>query len=267
MQRVGKKHALVVAAVGGIVGITVPLILLYRHKPDAVAAPLPEIIHQSVAQPANQPQPAPPAAKTSAPTVTSTPTPKPSVKPSPLAHASIVTTVFWVGEDASADNAGIHNYSSAWNSDWVAAFGGVDDPTRRNGYLPAFTPKENPFYFALPYGDYTEAGLKANINRISWYQPVKPPVSLLKNRWIKISWNSKTVYGQWQDVGPYESDDINYVFGSSKPINKVGLDVSPAMQDYLGFKGMATTSWQFIDEAQVPDGPWKTIVTRSNPSW
>jgi hypothetical protein len=44
---------------------------------------------------------------------------------------------------------------------WEGHFGGVDDPDRRDGYfLEGFVPKENPFYFALPYTDYDEHGRK-----------------------------------------------------------------------------------------------------------
>src|SRR5262249_46319086 len=72
-------------------------------------------------------------------------------------HNNITTTVFWVGEGADESNANIHNRSSVWVEDWVGAFGGIDDPEKRCNMLPCdFTPKENPFYFALPYNDLTE---------------------------------------------------------------------------------------------------------------
>jgi hypothetical protein len=183
-------------------------------------------------------------------------------------HTNIIATVFWVGEDPSADNGYIDNYSSAWVSNWVVSFGGVDEPDARNGYRPAgFTPKENPFYFALPYGDYTEVGIKANVNQIYWYKPFAQGQSLLKNRWIEITYNGKVAYGQWEDTGPFEDDDVNYVFGTAKPKQEVGLDVSPAIRDYLGLTVMNVVSWRFVEESAVPTGPWKEIVTRSGPSW
>lgn len=182
-------------------------------------------------------------------------------------HNNIMATVFWVGEDATADNSFISNKSSAWVTDWAKEFGGVDDPARRNGYNPAFTPKQNPFYFALPYGDFTETGIKSNIDRVYWYKEGNDSPSVLKNRWVKVTYGGRSVYGQWEDVGPYESDDVNYVFGSSQPKQRVGIDISPAMQDYLGFKGMAAISWQFVDSYQVPSGPWHNIITTSGPNW
>src|SRR5258708_7214112 len=72
-------------------------------------------------------------------------------------HTGITATVFWVGEPigngSSADNS-----QSAWDDDWLGHFGGFDDPQDRNGYQPAaFTPRENPFYFDLPYDDFTDS--------------------------------------------------------------------------------------------------------------
>ena len=79
------------------------------------------------------------------------------------------------------------------------------------------------------------------------------------------------VYAQWEDVGPFGENDSNYVFGSANPkstTNKTaGLDVSPAVNDYLGLSGLDTTSWQFVDEKDVPSGPWKNIVTTSGIYW
>ena len=70
-----------------------------------------------------------------------------------------MTTMFWVGEAADAENDYISNHESYWDKDWLISFGGVDDPIHRNGHWPAgFTPKENPFYVALPYGEFTERG-------------------------------------------------------------------------------------------------------------
>jgi hypothetical protein len=42
----------------------------------------------------------------------------------------IVSTVFWVGETGG----GPANTRSAWDPNWEAAYGGVDDPARRNGF-------------------------------------------------------------------------------------------------------------------------------------
>jgi hypothetical protein len=183
-------------------------------------------------------------------------------------HENITATVFWVGESASADNGWISNTKSAWDHFWMDRFGGYDDPTNRNGFLPtAFTPKENPFYVALPYGDYTVSGLKESIQKVPWYKPIRTGESLLKNRWVKITTNGRTAYAQWEDVGPFETDDFDYVFGVARPKYDVGIDVSPAVRDFLEIGGKGLVSWQFVDEQDVPDGPWKLVVTTSGPNW
>jgi hypothetical protein len=192
-------------------------------------------------------------------------------------HRNITTTTFWIGEESGPDNHYIPNTMSAWDSKWTEHFGGVDDPNNRNGYLPAaFTPNENPFYFGVPYNDFDENG-----NRKQDVQTVIPwaseriwsaDESICKNRWVKIVKGDKTAYAQWEDVGPFGEDDTGYVFGStavprSEINNHAGLDVSPAVRDYLGLSGMDACDWQFVDANDVPDGPWKQILTTSNVYW
>lgn len=178
-------------------------------------------------------------------------------------------TKFWVGEAASPDNGYIANFSSAWTTDWVAAFGGVDDPYSRCGYNPcAFTPNENPFYAALPYGDYTESGQRSNLNVIPWFSGSVPNgSSILKNKWIAVSANGKTTYVQWEDVGPFNDDDHGYVFGTNASAYHAGIDLSPAAMDYLGIGGAGTVAWRFVESYDVPAGPWTNITTGSPPNW
>ena len=189
-------------------------------------------------------------------------------------HQNVTTTYFWTGESASKDNQYTDNLSSAWDSKWVDHFGGVDDPNDRIGFLPAkFAPLENPFYFALPYDDFSSDGSrKYDANSTVYWSNEKnwdDSESMVKNRWIKITKGNETVYAQWEDAGPFEYDDKNYVFGTLMPKNKLnnnaGLDVSPAVKDYLGLfhHGRNKVSWQFVDFDNVPDGPWKKIITIS----
>jgi len=94
---------------------------------------------------------------------------------------------------------------------------------------------------------------------------------MLKNRWIKISKGDKVAYAQWEDVGPFEINDHRYVFGDSFPKNeinsKAGLDISPAVRDYLELKGVDTVDWKFVNSNDVPEGPWTKIVTESQIYW
>ncbi len=187
-------------------------------------------------------------------------------------HEGILTTIFWVGEGADNSNDFIHNRSSAWVENWVGSFGGIDDPDDRCGYRPCdFVPKENTFYFALPVSDYNEMGIKpaSQLEAIPWYEgQSKEGESILKNRWIEITYQGKKAYAQWEDVGPFGEDDVGYVFGSDRPEEpRAGLDVSPAVSDYLNIDGKDDVSWRFIEESEVPAGPWKDVITRSGPQF
>jgi hypothetical protein len=188
-------------------------------------------------------------------------------------HDNIITTVFWVGEAGDeATNDNIHNRSSVWVEDWVGSYGGVDDPNDRCGYRPCdFDPRENPFYFALPFNDFGDNGLKSEkeLEVIPWYDGnAEEGEWFLKNRWIEITYNDKKAYAQWEDAGPFGEDDADYVFGTASPKEeRAGLDVSPAVADYLEIDGRGTVSWRFISDQDVPDGPWKEIVTISGPRW
>ena len=190
-------------------------------------------------------------------------------------HKDIIVTVFWVGEEADVDNGNIANLASAWDNNWLESYGGVDTPDARSGYHPtAFIPKENPFYFALPYNDFDADGKKKvdSNSTIPWdILSDNPYYSSCKNRWIKITKGSQVVYAQWEDVGPFGKDDTAYVFGASNPKNstnaKAGLDVSPAVRDYLGLSDVDSVNWEFVDASNVPDGIWKERVTYSNVNW
>jgi hypothetical protein len=183
-------------------------------------------------------------------------------------HTSITTTVFWVGEKATTDNANIANNMSVWDEKWQEQYGGIDTPNSRNGYYPAsFTPKENPFYFALPYSDFNTNGSRKNTATNCPLVDTTKNKSWCKNGWIKITFGQKFAYAQWEDAGPLGEDDVQYVFGTGQPKNTfnnhAGLDVSPAVRDYLSLPDIAKTDWEFVDAASVPPGPWRTIRTVS----
>lgn len=191
-------------------------------------------------------------------------------------HKNITTTYFWAGEEAGKDNKNISNLPSAWDEQWVKHFGGVDSPKNRSGYFPSgFSPKENPFYFALPYNDFDGNGdrRKEVSSVIPWAKSRTwgSGESMLKNQWIKIMKGDKVAYAQWQDVGPFREDDAAYVFGTASPKSKTnehaGLDVSPAVYDVLGLLDVDQVDWQFISSSAVPDGPWKKVVTTSQIYW
>jgi hypothetical protein len=181
---------------------------------------------------------------------------------------NITTTVFWIGETPTANNP-VPNTVSAWDLRWTSNYGGFDNPKKspREGYIPkAFTPGQNPFYFALPYNDITRTGTKASARAvIPWFKKAyyRTGRTVLKGRWMAIRRGDRICYAQWEDVGPFETDDWKYVFGDSRPKTSknrsAGLDISPAVRDFLEIpSGYGTVDWRFVDVDEVPDGPWKT---------
>jgi ketosteroid isomerase-like protein len=178
---------------------------------------------------------------------------------------NIVTTVFWIGQ--RMDN-GSSRVTSVWDSNWKANYGGVDtaDPNLRRNFVPvSFIPNQNPFYCALPYNDVMNGHLKPEAELvIPWYTRAYtgPNHSVCKDRWIAIRKGDKTAYAQWEDSGPVRTDHFQYVFQNERPEPNrnrgAGLDVSPAVRDYLGLAPLDVTDWQFVEVRDVAPGPWRT---------
>jgi len=192
--------------------------------------------------------------------------PKPATERFPW-KSGIVTTTFWIGEQPTKNNP-VPNHASSWDTRWAERFGGLDNPDRatRVNYMPAdFVPGQNPFYVALPYNDLQKGGHKVEAPIvIPWFREAYqgPGKSVLKGRWIAIHYKGKTAYAQWEDCGPFRTDHWQYVFGNERPkpnLNKgAGLDVSPAVRDFLGMADTDVTDWRFVDFREVPPGPWST---------
>jgi hypothetical protein len=206
-------------------------------------------------------------------------------------HTDIVATTFWVGEvfDPAADDGS--QVTSAYDDGWLAHYGGCDGVliagvcrterrTAANGFFPtSMSPRENPFYLDLPFDD---VGDDAAFHRRSTVVPWAnlPPYvgrsddrsfSLMKNRWVEIRHGGHVCYGQIEDAGPGTYDDVGYVFGSfdARPANHrydgAGMDVSPALNGCLDFADIDgdqdRVDWRFVDDVDVPRGPWTTVVT------
>ncbi len=203
--------------------------------------------------------------------VINTPTAKPEApdfKQSYPWHKSITATVFWVGETPTPKNPTPNNASS-WDRYWQKNFGGFDNPDAGNrvGSRPIkFIPKQNPFYIALPYNDVINHKMhKPEARRvIPWFRRAmaKPGTTTCKGRWVQIVYGKKICYAQWEDCGPFATDDYEYVFLNKSPKNKAnqgaGIDVSPAVRDYLGMTSGAKVHWRFVDfhRIQTRNGPW-----------
>src|SRR6266705_769562 len=180
---------------------------------------------------------------------------------------NIVTTVFWVGEPAGPNNP-VPNDKSSWDLNWTVSYGGFDPPetSNRRGYIPvAFIPRQNPFYVALPYNDVTDGQFKPEAPLIiPWFKQAysSPGQSVCKDHWIAIRKGNRICYAQWEDCGPFRTDHFQYVFGNERPKpnanDGAGLDVSPAVRDYLGLQSKDVTDWQFVGVRDIPQGPWRS---------
>jgi len=206
-------------------------------------------------------------------------------------HTDIVATTFWVGEvfDPTADDGS--QVISTYDSDWMGSYGGCDgvvvdgrcETERRsaeNDWFPtSITPQQNPFYLDLPYDDVNDdLGFVLRGLVVPWAreEPYAGWVSdrsrsLMKNRWVQIRHGDRVCFAQIEDAGPGTYHDIAYVFGhdDARPANDryngAGLDVSPAVNGCLGLSELNgeddRVDWRFVDDADVPDGPWKKVVT------
>jgi hypothetical protein len=162
--------------------------------------------------------------------------------------------------------------------------------TAAKNYFPnsGVVPLENPFYLDLPYDDINDAtAFKDRCTDIPWANDpgyaghcTDTNFSYMKNRWVKIKGpNGNTCYGQNEDAGPSHGSlyhDAAYVFGTTdaQPVqgqfNDAGMDVSPALNGCLGYAELDGeddhVSWSFVDDVDVPAGPWKIVVTKSGVS-
>src|SRR6266487_1377745 len=79
-----------------------------------------------------------------------------------------------------------------WKKNWSRSYGGFDDPNpaHRSNYIPVkFTPRQNPFYCALPYNDKSVNGHRLEAPRVvPWFKEAYqgPGVSTCKDRWVAI---------------------------------------------------------------------------------
>jgi len=180
---------------------------------------------------------------------------------------SIVATIFWIGEDPSQNNPTPNNKSS-WDGEWEKNYGGYDDPdpkARTADFCPiGFVPQENPFYIALPYNDVAAWNkTKPEAARvIPWFRQrfTEPGKTVLENQWVAIRYKGRICYAQWEDCGPFNTQDYKYVFGNARPMNTknngAGIDVSPAVRDCLRMPSGAKVDWRFVDLSEVTHGPW-----------
>jgi hypothetical protein len=220
-----------------------------------------------VSVPVQTARPAPPLSRSSAPSLSQ------RTGPTKYPWKQFITcTIFWVGEEPTQNNP-TPNDKSSWDTKWVDNFGGYDDPDPAariadpvtGDFRPkAFVPGLNPFYVALPYNDVLDYKThKPEASRvIPWFAAMRPEPgdTVCKGRWVQIYRGRKSCYAQWEDCGPWETDDWPYVFGNKPPKTNrngaAGIDLSPAVRDYLGLKSGDKVHWRFVEASAVPPGPW-----------
>lgn len=185
----------------------------------------------------------------------------------------ITATIFWCGEQPTARNP-TPNCKSSWDTEWAKNFGGYDNPDPKERianhetgvFRPKkFVPKLNPFYIALPYNDVKKWNQhKPEASRvIPWFSRkyTRPGKTVLKGKWVQMYYKGRSCYAQWEDCGPWVTDDWRYVFGSERPKARenggAGIDLSPSVRDYLRLKSGAKLHWRFVEASEVPYGPWK----------
>ncbi len=208
-------------------------------------------------------------------------------------HTGIVATTFWVGEVFDPEALDGSQRVSTYDRDWLSAYGGCDgidtgdacrteSRTADDDFFPTrMTPRQNPFYLDLPFDDVNDPeGFALRGEVVPWADESPfassvddPTVSLMKNRWVALHKDGHLCYGQIQDAGPGEYRDAAYVFGdddrrpTNTRFNGAGLDVSPALNGCLGFADLDgdgdRVDWAFVDDGDVPPGPWTKLVTDS----
>ncbi len=178
---------------------------------------------------------------------------------------NIITTMFYIGEGGSTISS-TDNIASAWDENWRSSNRGPDNPNNRSGYGPAdHAATVNTFYVALPFNDLYSPELARRWLPAGWHRPDKDgkQVSACQHRWVEIkNADGHICYAQWEDVGPLNSTDAEYVFGNARPQglgdHRAGLDISPAVAQYLNLddKRNRYMSWRFVDDEDVPPGQW-----------
>ena len=177
----------------------------------------------------------------------------------------IATTVFWIGEQAT-DNNPVGNDKSAWDSGWISSYGGIDSPDARpTQFCAGQVSFRDKIHSTLRFPTTTLMIITPNRKprrSIPWFKNsfVRDGQSVCKGRWVAIRHGFKVCYAQWEDVGPFQTDHWQYVFGNERPRpnrnQDAGLDVSPAVREYLGLDNIGSCDWKFVDFLQVPAGPW-----------
>jgi hypothetical protein len=117
----------------------------------------------------------------------------------------------------------------------------------------------------------TREGLVGQVTASGWtidevFPFVALPATGALHKWVKI-FNPLTL--QWccaqvRDVGPFNTSDIDYVFGTARPLaeggaslsgqgtNGAGIDLGEAVWHLLGMRDNTDVMWEFVDFSLRP---------------
>jgi hypothetical protein len=126
---------------------------------------------------------------------------------------NIVTTVFWVGEEAGGNNP-VPNYKSAWDFNWTANYGGTDNLSQARAGITfqSRSSRGKILSLALPYNDVTHGQFKPEAPLvIPWFKQsyTGPGQSVCRHRWIAIRKGNRLCYAQWEDCGRFAQTIFN----------------------------------------------------------
>src|SRR5262249_20982009 len=118
---------------------------------------------------------------------------------------------------------------------------------------------------ALPYNDFTHGQFKPETPLvIAWSNQSYTGAgqSACRHRWTSIRKGNRACYAQSEACGRFRTAHFQYSIGTDRPKPNLnpgsGLDVSPAVRDYLGLAPTDVTDWQFVEVRDVPPGPWRS---------
>jgi len=177
---------------------------------------------------------------------------------------SIVTTVFWVGEQAGGNNRS--KLQKFLDFNWSENYAEPILRFQRTAQLHpnCFYSQAKPLLLCFTVHDVTHGQFKPEAPLvIPWF---KHEYRGRGSRYAEIDGlpfvrqsHLLCAMGRLRSVS---HDHFQYVFGNERPKPNLnhgaGLDVSPAVRDYLGLAPTDVTDWQFVEVRDVSSGPWRS---------
>ena len=180
----------------------------------------------------------------------------------------IVTTVFWIGEHADREQSRSESQEFLGLATGRAITAVTTAPIPHGGTTTSRSISSRGrirFTVALPYNDVTHGQFKPEARDWSFRGFDRHSCSR-GIRFAKIAGSrSAEAIGSATRNGkivgrsaPTISNTFSRTNARRPNLNHgAGLDVSPAVRDYLGLRTDVLTDWQFVEVRDVPPGPWR----------